>query len=92
MVITKIFLFAVAIALLLVIAQRQQWVQRAGITGRCYAVNTSSTDSDGALYGCEKGRLTGFRDLGSNGCTTVRITAHQALWRCQAPLESLRGS
>lgn len=90
MVITKIFLVAGAIALLLVMAQRQQWVQRAGLTGRCYPVNTSATDS--TLYACEQGKLTGFRDLGSNGCTPVRITAHRALWRCPAPLEPLSGS
>lgn len=93
MVITKIFLVAGAIALLLVIAQRQQWVPRTGLTGltgHCYAVDTSATDS--ALYACDRGKLTGFRDLGSNGCTPVRKTSHRALWRCPAALESLSGS
>ena len=88
MVVVKILMVGAAIAILMAVARDQRWAERAGVTGRCVTVQ-SSTRPGGTWYLCQQGILTGFPSLESEQCTSAGLVAHKELWQCQGPLVSL---
>ncbi len=87
----KIIIVGIALIALMAVARDQQWGQRAGVTGRCWATRPPATDPDAAWYVCKQGVLTGFPSLESSGCDSVGIVVHNEVWKCEAPLVSAPG-
>jgi len=91
MVLTKIVLLGVAILALMVVARQQNWPQRIGVTGSCYATQAPTWQPAGTYYACKQGVLTGFPSLEANDCTSVGFALHEQVWQCPAPLTSMPG-
>ena len=89
MVLVKIAMVGVAIIVLMAVAKDQNWAQRAGLTGHCYAVMPPSSNPTGAWYACKQGILTSFPSLDSAACQDVGLVNHEEVWRCDAPLEEM---
>lgn len=89
MLLVKIALVGIAIITLMIVAQDQNWAQRAGVTATCYAVRAPASDSTGTWYACKQGLLTSFPSLESDGCQNVEIVNHREVWQCNRPLVSL---
>ncbi len=87
----KIAFVAVAIVALMVVGRDQRWAARAGVTGNCVAIQPPSSEPTSAWYSCKQGVLTGFPELESDGCDSIRIIAHREIWRCPAALVSTPG-
>jgi len=91
MVLTKIVLVGVAILTLMIVARQQNWPQRIGVTGSCYATQAPSSMPPGAYYACKQGVLTGFPSLDGDNCSTVGFALREQVWQCPAPLTSMPG-
>jgi hypothetical protein len=91
MVFTKIVMVGIAIIALMVAVRQENWAQRAGVTGSCYATRAPASQPAAAWYACKQGILTGFPNLESDSCTSVGFVAHEEIWQCSAPLVSMPG-
>jgi hypothetical protein len=92
MVVTKIIMVGVAIFALMVVARREGWPQRVGVTGSCVATQApAGQPAASAWYLCKQGVLTGFPNLETDSCTSVGYIGKRELWSCTAPLVSMPG-
>jgi len=82
--------FAVLSALVatgLVVAQRQQVLQNAGLVGHCSRIATPQGKT-GYWHECVRGKLTGTPGLSLSSCRRVGHSSTRAVWRCPTELES----
>jgi hypothetical protein len=91
MIFVKIAIVGAALIALMGVAKDQNWAQRVGVTGTCYAVQAPVSSPGGAWYACKQGILTSFPSLESEGCEEIALIQHEQVWKCTDPLFSLPG-
>jgi hypothetical protein len=85
----KIFLVAVMIVALMVVAQDQRWGERAGIVGTCAATAPPRSSPGGYWYACKQGLMNGYPNLEADTCSSAGIVQHRQIWNCERPPASL---
>jgi hypothetical protein len=90
MVLAKIVLAGVAVVCVLVLAQQQNWFERAGITGHCTAAATPPGGT-GQWWSCREGKLTGYPVLPEDKCDTNGYVGNSQIWRCTTPIADAPG-
>jgi hypothetical protein len=83
----RIFAAAICVAAALVAVKNERLIQRAGLSGSCWAVSTPPGQS-GEWRACQPGRLAGRPDLSRRSCTKQGLSGRLEYWRCPAPVES----
>jgi len=89
MLFVKIAMVAVAIVVMMGVAQSQHWAQRTGLVGRCTATPPPTSRPGGAWYACTQGVLTGFPNLEADSCRRAGVVMQREVWSCTAPVVSL---
>jgi hypothetical protein len=92
MVVMKIVLAAVAIVVVMVVAQDRHWAQRTGVVGTCTTTNAPRSSPGGVWYACKQGLLNGYPSLEADNCTIVGDAGKREYWQCEAPLRSVPGA
>ena len=91
MTIMKIVLVGVALVVLMVVAQDQQWAQRVGVIGVCSPTVAPTSAPDGYWYSCKEGLVNGFPNLEADHCSNVGVAKRREYWQCDMPVASLPG-
>jgi hypothetical protein len=85
--VVRFALLAALVATGLVVAQRQQVLQNAGLVGHCARIATPQGKS-GFWHECVSGKLTGTPGLSLSSCRRISHSATRDVWRCPTELES----
>lgn len=87
----RIVIIATLIAVALVVVQKKQVLQNAGLTGYCTTIPTPAGQS-GYWHECRPGSLTGTPELSLASCKRAGTVGQVERWRCPTPLEPNTGS
>jgi hypothetical protein len=86
----RILMVGAAIAVAMIVAQREHWLARAGLVGTCRLAQAPLGDT-AQWWSCRQGVLTGYPVLTRQECDDNGIVLGRELWRCPTPLESNPG-
>jgi len=84
--VTRVISLAVLILALMIAVKDGRVLRDTGLTGHC---TTAQTNIDGSqIDSCRRGKLEGWPDLSSRGCTGEPVRNDVQYWSCPAPIAS----
>jgi hypothetical protein len=90
MVFLKIAIVVAGIAGVLVMAQRGDWFERAGLLARCTQVSPpyGNATRTGEWWSCTEGSISGYKSLVRDGCDSKGFYSKTQLWYCPSAIGS----
>ncbi len=84
--VTRVISLAVLILALMIAVKDGRVLRDTGMTGYCTTVQTNVDGSQ--IDSCRRGKLEGWPDLSSRGCTGEPVRNDVQYWSCPAPIVS----
>ena len=84
--VTRVISLAVLVLALMIAIKDGRVLRDTGLMGYCSTVQTNGDGSQ--VDACRRGKLEGWPDLSSRGCTGQPVRNDVQIWGCPAPIVS----